>query len=264
MVFKKVYVEITNVCNLHCSFCLKNNRNKCIMSKDSFAVVLNKLQGYTKYLYLHVLGEPLMHPEINSFIYMATDAGYFVNLTTNGYYIDKIKNNKMIRQINISLHSYVEGTISLQAYLDNIVNCVNVLKKHTYISYRLWVDTPYKKAILAFLEEYYQCRISENQKLDDHVFIAFENEFTWPSMDRPFLSNNGTCYALKSHIAVLSNGDVVPCCLDGAGSIKLGNLFDENLEDIIKSERYQMMLDGFKNNKKIEALCQRCDFIKKD
>ena len=118
---KKVYVEITNNCNLDCSFCIKNTRKSMFMSEDNFDVFLNKLKNTTSYLYFHVMGEPLLHPLINEFIDIASNSNYFVNITTNGYLIKRIINNKNIRQINISLHSFDNKyNKSLIDYLNDI------------------------------------------------------------------------------------------------------------------------------------------------
>ena len=57
---KKVYIEITNNCNLDCSFCIKNTRKSMFMSEENFKIILNKLKNTTSYLYFHVMGEPLL------------------------------------------------------------------------------------------------------------------------------------------------------------------------------------------------------------
>ncbi len=103
--FKKIYVEITNNCNLNCSFCIKNSRPIESISIDRFKILLDKLKPYTDYLYFHILGEPLMHKSINELIDIAS-SNFNINITTNGYLINRIKDNKNIRQLNISLHSY--------------------------------------------------------------------------------------------------------------------------------------------------------------
>ena len=120
MMYKKVYVEITNSCNLKCPFCLGNKREIKFMKEEEFRLILAKLKGYTNYLYFHLLGEPLLHPKINEYINLASLNNYLVNITTNGYYIDRVKDNKNIRQINISLHSFDEKRIDLDTYLNNI------------------------------------------------------------------------------------------------------------------------------------------------
>ena len=141
--YKKIYIEITNNCNLKCDFCIKNDRNNKFMTIDEFYTILDKVRGYTKYLYFHILGEPLLHPKINEFIDIASK-NYNVNITTNGYLIDRVKNNKNIRQLNISLHSFsdVYG-VTLEDYMNNIFNIVDELSKHTYISYRFWLKSKY-------------------------------------------------------------------------------------------------------------------------
>ncbi len=259
--YKKVYVEITNVCNLNCSFCIHNQRESIFMSKDHFKIILEKLKPYTKYLYFHVMGEPLIHPYINEFINMASD-NYFVNITTNGYLIDKIKNNKNIRQINISLHSFNDKyNKTLNEYLTDILEVTNILKEYTYINYRIWASNPYKKDIIKILEEYYNTTINGHTKLSKNTFIDFDTEFFWPDLSNNYYNEIGTCYALKNHIAILVDGTIVPCCLDSKGSINLGNIFESSIEDIINSKRYQKMLINFKNNKRCEELCKHCNFL---
>ena len=103
--FKKIYIEISNGCNLNCDFCIKNKRKNKFITVDEFKIILNKVKDYTVYLYFHILGEPILHPIINELINIAS-IDFKVNITSNGYLIDRIKDNKNIRQLNISLHSF--------------------------------------------------------------------------------------------------------------------------------------------------------------
>lgn len=259
--YKKVYVEITNVCNLNCSFCIHNQRESLFMSESNFKIILEKLKPYTKYLYFHVMGEPLMHPYINEFINLASQY-YFVNITTNGYLIDKIKNNKNIRQLNISLHSFdSKYNKTLNEYLNDILEVTDILKEYTYINYRIWANNPYKEKIIKILEYYYNTTINGHTKLSKNTFIDFDTEFFWPDQNNNYYNEFGTCYALKDHIAILVDGTIVPCCLDSNGIINLGSIFESTIEDIINSERYQKMLNNFKNNKRCEELCKHCNFL---
>lgn len=267
--YKKVYVEITNNCNLNCDFCPHNKRLHKFMSMDEFKEVLNKLKGHTNYLYFHILGEPLLHPNINEFIDYAKKENYNVNITTNGYLIDRIKTNKNIRQINISLQSYTTNSNkTLEQYLSDIFTAVDELKSNTYISLRMWVLGDNTNEILEYINKKYNTNIEykegyQSTVLEDNVFLAFNKEFEWPNMNKNIISDKGYCYALKDHIGVLVDGTVVPCCLDSEGIIKLGNIYNESLTDIINSTRYQNMYNGFKRKEKLEELCKRCNFIDK-
>lgn len=266
MQYKKVYLEITNNCNLNCSFCIGNKRKPKVMNFHEFQEILKRLKGYTKYLYFHILGEPLLHPNINEFIHYAKKEGFYVNITTNGYFITKIEDNSDIRQINISLHSFKESnTFKLTDYLDSIFKAVDKFTSNkTYVSLRLWVKSEYQKEIIEQINKHYQQDISlevQNYKINDYLFINNFHEFTWPDLENNFYQETGTCYALKDHIGILVDGTIVPCCLDSMGVISLGNIFENDLKEIIDSKRYQTMLKGFKERKKTEELCKHCGFL---
>lgn len=265
--YKKIYLEITNICNLNCPFCIKNQRALKMLSEEEFKIILKKLEGHTKYLYFHLMGEPTMHPKINEFINLASKS-YNINITTNGYLIKKLETNKNIRQINISLHSFDENyNKTLDTYMNDILETVEKLKEKTYISFRLWAKNKKDKEILKYLENYYNkkiefCDSKKNVTLDKNVFLSFDSEFTWPEIKETEEKNEQKmCYALRDHIGILSDGTVVPCCLDSKGTINLGNIFKEDLETIIESKRYQDMKKAFTENKRIEKLCQNCTFL---
>lgn len=256
--YKKVYVEITNNCNLKCSFCIQNKRTSKFMSLEEFETILNKLEGITKYLYFHVLGEPLIHPLINDFINMAKEKGFFVNMTTNGYLIDKIKDNKNIRQLNLSLHSFSDiYKKSLEEYMNDIFEVTDKLKEYTYINYRLWVGE--NKDIIKILESKYNIEIKGSMKLENNVFIDIDEPFIWPDLENE-LDQDGKCFGLITHFGILSDGTIIPCCLDSKGDISLGNVFKDDLRKVLNSSRANDMRNNFKNGKRCEILCRHCGF----
>lgn len=265
MKLKKIYIEITNNCNLSCDFCIKNKRPGKFMSEDEFKNILDKIKNYTNYLYFHILGEPLLHPKINEFIDIASS--FNINITTNGYLINRLT-NKNVRQLNISLHSYSDNyNIPLDSYMNNIFNAIKDFD-NTYISFRFWLYTKYSKQILDFINKNYKTNITLDDiknnnciKITDKIFINTFHEFIWPDLDNDYYCESGKCYALKDHIGILVDGTVVPCCLDTKGIINLGNIYKDDLEYILNSKRVINMLDGFKNNKKCEELCKKCNFL---
>jgi radical SAM protein with 4Fe4S-binding SPASM domain len=258
--FKKIYVEITNNCNLNCSFCIGNRRKKEYIKLDRFIELLDKLEGHTEYLYFHLMGEPLIHPQINELIDIASTR-FKINITTNGYFIDRIKDNKNIRQINISLHSFDDTkNKTLDEYLNSIFDVVDELSKNTFISYRMWVNNNYKDEIIKRVEEYYNVKIDGHTTLNDNVFFDFDTEFIWPDINNDYYNENGTCQGLVNHIGILVDGTVVPCCLDYDGKLVLGNIYEDSLDNILKTKKALNMLDGFKCNIKKEELCKHCNF----
>ena len=252
MRFKKIYIETTNLCNLNCDFCIKNRRKKEIMTIQNFKIILSKIKNYTNYIYLHILGEPLLNPKLNEFILLASNEGFNINITTNGYLIDKIKDNKNIRQVNISLHSFdVKYNVELKKYLNNIFDSVEeLIKNDTYISLRLWVKNKYSEDIINEVNNYYKVNITKNNKIKENLFFNFEKQFIWPDLNNSYYNESGKCYGLTDHIGILVDGTIVPCCLDTLGIINLGNIFKEEIDEILNKKTVIKMIEGFKNNKK--------------
>lgn len=275
MRFKKVYIEITNICNRNCTFCIKSKRNKREMQIEEFSNIIDEVKKYTDYIYLHVKGEPLLHSKFKEIIDVCDLKHMQVNITTNGTLISKkldiIKNSKSIRQINISLHSYKQ-----EDDYDSLFESIDDLNKSTdiYIVYRYWTinsKTDLKKdySINRLINHYHfnedmirKIYNEDNIKVNETLYINKDEEFIWPSLSNSYYFEKGSCYGLKTHIGILSDGTVVPCCLDGEGIISLGNIFETSLKQILNKNRTLDIIAGFKQNKKVEELCKHCHFKK--
>lgn len=259
--YKKVYVEITNICNLNCSFCAKNSRKKEYISLESFKIILDKLNNYTNYLYFHIMGEPLLHPKINELINLAS-VNFKINITTNGTLLEKISDNKNIRQVNISLHSIKDNVKENLEYIFKYSE--KLLKNNTIVNYRLWVKGDKFNEIVQTINTYYQVDIYnlEKKTIKKNLYIDYPQEFIWPSLNNKN-DFSGSCKGTIDHIGILVDGTVVPCCLDNNGIINLGNLYKNDLLDIINSPIYKQIKDGFKQNKRIHPLCKKCNFYQK-
>lgn len=266
--YKKIYIEITNKCNLSCSFCSKVEKPLRTMTIDEFKTILEKVKDYTDTIYLHVKGEPFLHPNIVDFLNIAEEYNLKVNITTNGTLfpsvVDKIKDCPSLKKINFSIHS----ENNYPNYLEKILNSVEKIP-NTTIVYRLWtlknsqLDNK-STEIVDKLSKYYQLspetvekiKAENNVKIKTTIYVDKDNEFEWPSITNH--NSCGFCYALKTHIAILVDGTVVPCCLDSNGLINLGNIYTEDLDDIINSTRYQTLQKSFQDRKPSEKLCQSC------
>lgn len=285
--FKKVYIEITSVCNLACSFCPPTERAKGLIKVDQFNKILEEIAPFTKYIYLHVKGEPLLHPRIGQLLDAAHEKGFKVNITTNGTLIrkqwNKLLGKPALRQINFSLHSFDghEGSENREKYLGDILEFVRATREHkTLISYRLWnlqqdhktdVAARRNRETLDILEKEYNLDYRIEEKVEPgkglrvgpNVYLNQDHEFRWPSLLEKEDMSKGFCHALRSHAAILVDGTVVPCCLDGEGVINLGNIHERKFSDIIESDRANALVDGFSRREAVEELCRKCGFRQK-
>ena len=269
--YKRIYIEITNNCNLNCSFCSKVLKPRKNMTLEEFEIVLNKIKGFTDYIYLHVKGEPLVHKDIIEFINKANEYNLKVNLTTNGVFFNKYAKElgkcSNLNKINFSLHC----EHNKENYLEDIFDNIKYLPKDITVIYRLWtlknncLDENSTK-IVDKIKSYYnlstetvnKIKNENNIKISSRIFVDKDNEFIWPEITNH--KSCGYCYGLNTHIAILVDGTVVPCCLDSNGVINLGNIYKDNLEDIINSDRYQNLLKSFRDRKPCEDLCKSCLF----
>ncbi len=277
--FKKVYIEITNICNLRCSFCPENKRAKEYMSVENFEHIIKEVKAYTNLVTFHVKGEPLLHPNLKELLKICYRNNILVNITTNASLLEKnvetLINSPAVRQINLSLHSMKENKdYDFENYIDDCLRCTNkILKKsNIIISYRLWnldsiEENSENAEILDKLGKFFEkdnlvqeARKNKFVKLRENAFLNQDIEFTWPSLENRIISENGSCLGLRNQVAILVNGDVVPCCLDQEGDIKLGNIYEESFEKIINSEMSKKIVEGFQNGILIHSLCKRCGF----
>lgn len=280
--FDRVYVEIGNVCNMNCSFCPGTSRAPRQMSVAEFEEICKKLVGYTENLYFHVMGEPLLHPELDSFLKTARSYGYKVSITTNGTLLSKaedvlIKNADAIHRVSVSLHA-PEGNgkgDALSGYLDTAVDFAkrfSSLDKN--VIFRLWnLDTSdregensHNSEILDTLKKAYTgewIKRYSGYRIAYRTFLEFDGIFTWPSESQAEPKEVGRCHALTRQIAVLADGTVVPCCLDSEGAIPLGNLFSEGLSEILSGECAEKIKKGFASGKMVHPVCQKCTYARR-
>ena len=112
----------------------------------------------------------------------------------------------------------------------------------------------------AFPDEWKE--VYSGYKMQDKVFLEWGEKFDWPDIEGEELGCNHTCYGLRDQIGVLSNGTVVPCCLDADGTIPLGNIFESDLSDILSGERAVALKTSLERRKVTEELCKRCPYAR--
>lgn len=269
----KAYLEITNVCNLSCSFCHGTKREPKFISLEEFKTAAEKIKPFADYLYFHLLGEPLLHPCLAEFFDISYKLGFKVNITTNGTLLNKksevLLYAKALRKVSISLHCFEVNSIglTLDDYLDMCFDfCKKAAEKGIIAVMRLWNKGGYDTLNAEILEKMHQAFSGDWQelysgfKIAEYVFLEWGELFDWPDKNANDIGSNHSCYGLRDQIGVLVDGTVVPCCLDAEGNIKLGNIFTDELSEILDSERAQNLKKSFQNKNVTEDLCRRCGY----
>ena len=275
---KRVYLEITNVCNLSCSFCPGTKRPLRFLSPEEFRHLAEKLVGHTRHLYLHVMGEPLLHPQLAQLLSIAAELGFRICLTTNGTLLEKVlpvlREAENLHKLSVSLHSF-EGNdgVDPRDYVIRTARCCRELSQRGVIcALRLWNEGGQNEKngeILQILSAEWGINVQElpfdgrnNRKISQNLYLESAEKFDWPNLSAP---EGGVefCLGLRQQAAVLCDGTVVPCCLDGEGQIPLGNLFIQSMDEILTSPRAKAMVEGFSRRQPTEELCRRCGYARR-
>lgn len=278
-----VYLEITNICNCACSFCPGTKREKRFASLHEIRSRLEKIRFHAEQLYLHVMGEPLLHPEFGRIISLCEEFGIPVNLTTNGTLLDQEKqkillSSPIFRQINFSLQALEEKDLPL---LDRIMDfTLSALDKRPllYINLRMWdlnsnytlppkdqlfLDRIYERLTLERPQTFSFEKQKRSLPLKGRLYLHSNDLFQWPVQTvkkTASVQEKVFCHGLLRQIAILVDGTVVPCCLDSEGIMDLGNLDNETLEEILSSPRAEKIRSGFRNGTAAEELCAKCSY----
>lgn len=270
----KCFLEITNICNLNCVFCPKNGRKKQFMSLADFDSLTDRLKGEIRFLYFHLMGEPMLHPELPQFIALAKEKGFIPILTTNGTLLKDATQliEAVPYKIQISVHSQEgNGKSNLEEYIDEVMAfSMASAEKGTIVVLRLWNQGGYEKEndkIVKLLEKYCPQPWSERYdgyRLVKNLYLENNTMFEWPEDDKEdYDDQNIFCYGLRDQIGVLVDGSVVPCCMDHDGELTLGNLHEKSLKEILESERAMRIFDGFSHHEAVESLCRKCGFVRR-
>ena len=275
MRFRKVYLEISNICNLKCAFCPGTSRQKQAMTEEDLKILLPKLRPCTDFLYFHLMGEPLCHPSLAEFLALAGEHGFKVILTTNGTLLprkqDILLSSPALHKVNISLHAFEANDLPIP-FADYLAGCFafgKAAEGKILISYRLWNQgglDERNSEILETLEQHFPAPWTQDrhgQRIGNRVFLEHGDKFDWPDLTATDGGDCVFCHGLRDQIGVLCDGTVVPCCLDHEGDIALGNLFAQSLDEILESPRAKALYDGFSRRKATEELCRRCGYARR-
>ncbi len=282
--YSRVYVEITSICNRRCSFCPGTARPPRQMTLSEFDAVTGSLRGVTEYLYYHVMGEPLTHPDLPAFIRLAGERGFKSAITTNGTLLAARGRELLeagVYKVNISVHSFEDGTDAEAhaRYLADILDFAEQASDSgTLVVLRLWnLDrrdhTPLggdNDRTLAALRSRFPDtpktpwrHSARGARLRPRLHLEYGERFDWPDMEAADGGDAVFCYGLKDHFAILVDGTVVPCCLDREGAIPLGNIHKTPIENILAGERATRMRAGFACRHATEELCRRCGYARR-
>ncbi|OPG25209.1 radical SAM/SPASM domain-containing protein [Helicobacter pylori] len=276
--FKKIYIELSDICGLQCSFCPNPKNIRGVMPLELFEKVCKEAAPLTPIITLHVLGDPCKLKNLNRYLNAAKRFSLKVDLVTSGAYLRDFETllQDAIYQISISLDAGLDNhnKLNQHRYIQKILEfCRYKCEKNSEVFLNLRIQDStldkHQNLIKPFLESF-ECVSLETLKSQGRVrlfkksFLNIQKTFKWPDLNaqNPLNQESKTpyCYGLIKQIAILSNGVVVPCCMDTQAHINLGDLNHTPLKDILKSQKAMAIKTHFLKGEAPELLCKNCSY----
>lgn len=263
---KRVYLEITNSCNLNCPFCT-NEKGNNFLTINEIDDYLKQIKQHCDYIYLHMLGEPTLHPQFENILDLLDKYELKLQLVTNGtllYKYPNILSHKCLRKLSISIHSI--NNIDIDDEYFHSINKLIDQNTNTKLELRFYDKNNLSNKLnnyLNYLKSKYSFEITaknNSYKIKENTYIYFDEMFKWPDINDQFISNTGTCRGAIDMIAINSNSDVTICCLDPKAYNNIGNLKENTLTSILNSKMYLNYIEQFKQNKICSELCSKCTY----
>ena len=285
-----IYIEITDTCNLNCSFCpcgCNPRTTRTFMDSALFERSIQQAALHAENVYFHILGEPTLHPGFVHYLKALEFTPLKLNLTTNGTTIARVGKHLLqslsLRQVNFSTHAFgeLEGK-QASSYLQDVLDFCQIAlveRPDLYINLRLWNagnfpndhrQKEWNKILLAHVGETFKlndtaipdlehfCSRHKSFPVKGRLYLHQDSRFEWPGSGTEKVT--GTCRALDTHIGILHDGRVVACCLDYEGKTTLGSIQEQSLDEILKGPLAQNMREGFQKRELRHPLCQKCSF----
>ncbi|MBO5760929.1 MAG: radical SAM protein [Lentisphaeria bacterium] len=281
----RAYLEITTICNRSCSFCAGTGRKKEFLAPEKFEERLKKVLPVTHNIFLHLMGEPLLHPDFEKIGAVCKKYNAKATLVTNGTLLagkeELLFNNPAFSQINFSLHALQKDSLPDRKILEMILSFCEKAEKirpDLYINLRLWNQQKREEektnSLNTFLLEAIGKRFPlppqeklqfspgrKSKHLSGRIYLNMDTVFQWPETEKDILQEKGYCHGMRDQFGILTDGRLVPCCLDTEGKASLGNIdMVEDIQEILSSPEAESIRKGFEKGIAVKEFCKKCSF----
>lgn len=248
-------LEITNQCNANCIMCprAKMKRKIGYMELSLLKQIAEEAKGRTELIFLHLAGEPLLHPQIFEMIKLCRKVGIKTAFSTNAVLLDEDMSKRLLESPPDLLTLSLDGTnkktyekirkrTDYEMVLSNIQGFLKLKSKAKRPPYTI-IQLIYMKENATEAEAFLS--IWKRSQVDAARIKPF---FNYPGLDEDLCalpkSQNEfrkPCILIWRQLTVYWDGTVVACCQDFLSQSVLGNLKENSLEEIWNGSLMQQM-----------------------
>lgn len=292
-----ITIEPTNACDLGCPVCetgakvLERPTNQ--MPLEHFKAIVDRIKDHTNAIQLYFMGEPLLHKRIYEMIRYAKNQGIFVNIYSNGTFMDaKACIDSGLDEINFNIsgltqasHETYRVNSNLERVKANIIALTAERERRLKSGYfngspptprinvGLIVMKHNEDQVDQFLEEVPAWGVDRAHVVDpcvrdmqQAVDMLPENRKYWfydeaaydKGILKPKFIPNNRCNWIYYSTVITWSGDLVPCCRDPKGKHVLGNIFQEPFEKIWNGPKYREFRRRIRTEQGKMDICKLC------
>ncbi|HEF3558363.1 TPA: radical SAM protein, partial [Campylobacter upsaliensis] len=101
MRFKKIYIELSDICGLKCEFCPSQKGRRGVLSLQDFEKIAMQICERAEIFTFHLLGDPLILDNLEQFLNIARTYKMKLEITTSGFYLSEKNQNLLLNYENI-------------------------------------------------------------------------------------------------------------------------------------------------------------------
>lgn len=241
-------IEINTHCNFRCRYCPVHTepKQKKIMTLDIYEMLLYKLTKVPslQFVSFNFYNEPTLDPNIYKRIDMLSSTHLKLILNTNASHltqqlIEKLFASGVVEQININFPSlnkqrfeYLTGSSLYELCLQNVVNCA----KHS-LPVRIVVNENLSGKDQKEIDNFFKS-IHQDIGVVFNFTHSRANHVKDLSYKRGYCTKLYGCKQILKEIVIRHNGDILLCCMDYNQEYKVGNLIDQNVNEIFSGDHY--------------------------
>jgi len=285
-----ISVEPTTSCNLSCPECpsglKKFTRPTGKITRDDFAIVLEKMAKTLQYITFYFQGEPLLHSQFADFVRMAKRYKIIVATSTNAHFLDvEVSNNlidsgldKLIISLDgVDAETYVKYRRGgdFNRVIENIKLVVEARKKrnvkHPFLELQFLVLKHNEHQIEAIKKLGKELGVDKVELKTAQVYEFEEGNDFIPDIDKyaryekapdgKYRIKNklpNYCFRMWSGCVVTWDMKIVPCCFDKDADFRFGDIKVQEFSQVWQSKDYNAFRQQILNDRSKIDICRNC------
>lgn len=248
------WIDTSSICNLKCVMCPQSKglrRPTSVLGMETYRQIIDQICGNKPMVKLYMTGEPLINQDIIEMVTYAAAKKCHTLIHTNATLLTESTARRIIDSPLETISFSFDGcTQEVYERLRPPARFESVKKNiERFLKIRKEIGSKLPKAVVEIIEmadtkgnidEFMQqWRDAGTDEVSVTTCMTWLGDVEDHRLNKPKICGYRPCPALFRSTAILSDGTVVPCCMDVHGQLRLGNINEQSIEDIWHGAKYK-------------------------